>query len=61
MFTPSRSGYIVPNEDLMSRRKQDIHVTVNFNGEVIGDEASISAYVDRAAKRAIKEEVNAGA
>lgn len=61
VFTPSRSGYIVPNEDLMSRRKQDIHVTVNFNGEVIGDEASISSYVNKAAKRAIQEEVNAGA
>lgn len=61
MFTPSRSGYIVPNEDLMSRGKRDIHVTVNFNGEVIGDEASISSYVNKAAKRAIQEEVYAGA
>ena len=59
LFSPSRAGYITSNEDLMARGRQEINVSINFNGDVIGDESSISAYVNRAAKRAIQEEVYA--
>lgn len=60
LYTPSRSGYIVNNDDLMNR-KQEINVTVNFGGDVIGDEDSISGYVTKACTEAIKEAVYAGA
>ena len=60
LYTPSRSGYIVNNDDLMNR-KQEINVTVNFDGDVIGDEDSISSYVTKACTEAIKEAVYAGA
>ena len=42
-------------------RKQEINVTVNFDGDVIGDEDSISSYVTKACTEAIKEAVYAGA
>ena len=57
LFSPSRSGYIIPNDKL--RGGQSITVNVAFNGDVIGDEKSISGYVTRAATRAIQEAVYA--
>ncbi len=56
LFTPSRSGYIVPNDEL-SRGGSDTVINVTFSGDVIGDEKSITAYVTRAVKAGIRQEV----
>lgn len=59
LFTPTRSGYIVPNEDLYMESGGGTSITIQFNGDVIGDEATITEYVDRAARQAIREEIYA--
>lgn len=58
LFTPTRSGYIKPNDTLGGK---ETVINVTFAGDVIGDEKSISAFVKRAVKRGIREEVYAGA
>ena len=60
LFTPNRSGYIIPNDDLFTASGGDTNITICFNGDVIGDEESISEYVTQATRRAIQEEVYAG-
>ena len=58
LFIPSTSGTIIPNDEIGGGSGNS--VTVNFNGDVIGDERTLSAYVTRAVKRGIREEVYAG-
>ena len=60
VYIPQRSGTIVSNNNL-GKLGQTVYVTVNFDGDVIGDEDSISNYVARACNEAIKEAVYAGA
>ncbi len=60
LFTPSRSGYIIPNDELMSGSGSGTVINVTFSGDVIGDERSISAYVTRAVKAGIRQEVMYG-
>lgn len=60
LFTPSRSGYIVPNEELTaSGGDRETTIMISFNGDVIGNEESITEYVERATRRAIREEIYA--
>lgn len=59
LFTPSRSGYIIPNDEL-GRGNGDSVINITFAGDVIGDEKSISAYVRRAVKAGIRQEVLIG-
>lgn len=59
LFTPSRSGYIIPNNEL-GRGNGDSVINITFAGDVIGDEKSISAYVRRAVKAGIRQEVLIG-
>lgn len=59
LFTPNRSGYIIPNDDLFTASGGNTTITIQFNGDVIGDEESISAYVMQATRQAIQEEVYA--
>lgn len=64
LFVPQRSGQIVSTEslkDLLNGGRRSPQIVVNFNGDVIGDARTIESYVNRAAKRAIREEVYAGA
>ena len=58
LFTPHRSGYIIPNDELTGGRG-DSPIVVNFNGDVIGDEKNIMSLVRKAVKRGIREEVYA--
>lgn len=57
IFVPDVDGTIVPMHDVTGRGMAP--VTVNFNGDVIGDERSIYSLVHRAVKAGIREEVNA--
>lgn len=59
LFTPSRSGYIIPNDELGGSGSGTV-INVTFSGDVIGDERSISAYVTRAVKAGIRQEVMYG-
>ena len=59
LFTPSRSGYIIPNDELASGGSDTV-INVVFSGDVIGDEKSISSYVKRAVKAGIRQEVLIG-
>ena len=59
LFTPSRSGYIIPNDELASGGSDTV-INVVFSGDVIGDEKSITAYVKRAVKAGIRQEVLIG-
>ena len=59
LFTPSRSGYIIPNDELTSGGNDTV-INVVFSGDVIGDEKSISSYVKRAVKAGIRQEVLIG-
>ena len=56
VFSPARTGYIIPNDRLRFGSPQ---ISINFNGDVIGDEKSIYGLVNRAAKAAIRQEVRA--
>ena len=60
LFVPNRSGYIVPNDELMASGGSDTVINVVFSGDVIGDEKSISSYVKRAVKAGIRQEVLIG-
>ena len=60
LYVPERTGTIV-NNDALSKLGQTINVYVHFEGDVIGDEESISGYVTKACDNAIKEAVYAGA
>lgn len=57
IFVPNTGGTIIPND----RIGMNPTVNVIFQGDVIGDERTISAYVTKAANKAIKEAVYAGA
>ena len=59
LYTPTRNGYIIPNDELVTSSGGDTNITVAFYGDVIGDEESISGYVERATRKAIQEEVYA--
>lgn len=59
LFTPSRSGYIIPNDELATGGSDTV-INVVFSGDVIGDEKSITAYVKRAVKAGIRQEVLIG-
>lgn len=58
IFIPSTSGTIIPNDRVSAGGPT---VNVIFQGQVIGDERTISAYVTKACNKAIKEAVYAGA
>ena len=58
VFIPSTSGTIIPNDRVSAGGPT---VNVIFQGQVIGDERTISAYVTKACNKAIKEAVYAGA
>ena len=60
IFTPDRSGYIIPNDELTGFGR-NVTINVAFEGEVIGDADSIAGYVKRACEEAIREEVYAAA
>lgn len=60
LYVPNRTGTIVSNDALSRLGQQIVNIYVNFEGEVIGDEDSISGYVTRACKNAMKEAINAG-
>lgn len=55
IFVPHTNGTIIPSADLGSGQT----INVIFQGDVIGDEKTISAYVTRAANKAIREAVYA--
>ena len=55
IFMPHTGGTIIPNNEIGTGPA----ITVNFNGDVIGDERSISAYVTKAANKALREAVYA--
>ena len=62
LFSARKSGWITNHDDLMdavSTNEQTINVI--FQGEVIGDERTISAYVTKAVNRGIRSAVYAGA
>lgn len=59
LFTPHMSGYIIPNDDLSGGGDRSINVI--FNGNVIGDERTISAYVTKAVSKGLRSAVYAGA
>ena len=58
VFIPNVNGTIVPNDRVSAGGPT---VNVIFQGQVIGDERTISAYVTKACNKAIKEAVYAGA
>lgn len=61
LFRANRSGWITNHDDLMSAvGSRDQVITVNFNGDVIGDERSISAYVTKAVNKGLRSAVYAG-
>lgn len=58
LFTPNRSGYIIPLEDLaVSSRPEEPSIVINFEGDVIGDERSIRDLVAKAVRAGIRQEV----
>ena len=59
LFTPRMSGTIIPNDELGGRGGETINVI--FQGDVIGDEKSISAYVTKAVSKGIRRSVYVGA
>jgi len=59
LFTPHRSGYIIPNDEIGMQRETSI--IINFEGDVIGDERSIRSMVSKAVKAGIRQEVRSGA
>ena len=59
LYVPERTGTIVSNNNL-NKLGQTVYVNVTFEGEVIGDEDSISGYVTKACNKAITEAVYAG-
>lgn len=56
LFSPTQSGYITSNDKL----NKSTQIVVNFNGEVIGDEKSISAYVTKAVSKGLRKAVYVG-
>jgi len=59
LFTPNRNGYIIPNDELFSGEGRTIIVNVAFEGDVIGDEQTLTSYVSNACHQAIEEAVYA--
>ncbi|MBQ6508080.1 MAG: hypothetical protein IJI07_01280 [Flexilinea sp.] len=58
LFTPNVTGTIIPNYALHNGEGQTINVI--FEGQVIGDEHTISAYVTKAVNKGIRSAVYAG-
>ena len=58
LFTPNITGTIIPNSDLSGNGGQTINVI--FEGQVIGDERTISAYVSKAVSKGLRSAVYAG-